>query len=178
MDVLEAIKTRRSVRRFKTTPVNADLILRIIDAARYSPSSRNRQPWEFVIIRTQDVKRKLSQIHEFSWPVREAPVSVLVLGNQKLSARRVPQDCSCAIQNMWLAAHSFGIGCCWVAVHSTEDYIIEEKVKEILPIPENYRVIAIIAMGYPDEKPDQKDLKSLEELIHWEEFQCTSSRKF
>lgn len=170
MDVIEAIKTRRSIRRFKKEPLDKNLILKVIDAARYAPSSRNSQPWEFIVVQRPETLARLSEIHRYAWLIKDAPAAIIVLANESLSPLRYPQDTSAAIQNMLLAAHSLGLGTCWVAVYSTKDRDLENKVREVIELPEDRRAMAIIAMGYPDYQPAEKKLRSLDEVVHWEKF--------
>mgnify|MGYP000256372196 CR=1 FL=1 len=170
MDLWEAIKGRRSIRRYRDEPVDRKLILSIINAARYAPSSRNMQPWEFLVVQDRETLRRLSEVHQWAWPLRNAPLAIICLANQELSPRRYLCDVSCAIENMLLAAYAAGLGACWIAVHSMEDNVVEDKVREILSIPKPYRIVAMISVGWPAEEPKPKSLRPLEEIVHWEKF--------
>jgi nitroreductase len=170
LNVIEAILSRRSIRKFQKRSVEERLILQILDAARHAPSSRNSQPWEFIVVRKHETLSMLSMIHQYAWLLKDAPIAIIVVANESLSPRRYIQDCSAAIQNLLLAAHGLGLGCCWVAVHSLKDTEVEEKVKGIVPMPEDRRVVAIIAIGYPDYTPSEKKMRNLDKIIHWENW--------
>ncbi|RLI30471.1 MAG: nitroreductase family protein [Candidatus Hecatellales archaeon] len=171
MDFWEVLKGRRSIRRYQDKPLDDQVILKILDAARYAPSARNSQPWKFIVIRNRETLRKLSEIHRWAWFLKDAAAGIVCLADPRLSPRRFPSDVSCAVENMLLAAHALGVGACWVAVYSVESVESEEKVKAIVGIPEPYRVIAIVSLGWPAETPPPKSLRPLEEVVYWEKFQ-------
>jgi nitroreductase len=124
MDVLEAIKGRRSVRSFKGEKnVPEETVEELIDAARWAPSAGNIQPWEFIIVRNPDIKEKLAEAASNQSFLEEAPVVIIVCADENRSSQGYGQrgktlyciqDTAAAIQNIHLAAHSLGLGTCWV----------------------------------------------------------------
>ena len=168
MDVIDAIKTRRSIRNFQKRTIGDFIVKQILDVSRHAPSAMNSQPWEFIIIRDHKTLNTLSSIHEHSWLLKNAPLAIMVVANETLSPKRYVQDCSVVTQNILLSAHALGLGCCWVAVNSAQDFKIEEKVKKIITMPEDRRVIAIVAIGYHDYIPSEKRLRELDDIVHYD----------
>lgn len=173
LDVFEAIKNRRSVRAFTDEPVSDTKIRKLIDAARRAPSAGNIQPWEFVIIRGQEVKRELCKVAGNQNFIEEAPVVIVVCANTLRSehgygSRGVTlyclQDTAAATQNMLLAAQAMGLATCWVGAFS------EEEVIKVLNIPKSIRPVAIIPVGHPARKPKIRLRRPLNEIIHHEIF--------
>lgn len=172
MDLIELIKSRRSIRKYKQKEIPNEEIMLLLDAARHAPSASNIQPWEFIVVRDKTTKEKLSEVNKYGGFIRDAPVAVVVIGDEKKSPGHWVEDCSLAVENMLLAARAIGIGGCWVAIFSLEKQNLEreKKVKEILGIPDNYRVLCIVALGYPDEEPKPRKLRELNEIVHFDKF--------
>jgi len=155
MELEEAIRNRRSIRAYKPKPVEEEKIERVLEAARWTPSAGNLQSVEYTVVKDSETRRKLSEASLGQDHVRDAPVDIVVCCNLPKISHYGPrgrelysiQESGACIQNIMLAAHSLGLGTCWVGAFS------EEKVKEILGIPENVRPVGIITLGYPDEKP-------------------------
>jgi len=163
MDLLEAIKLRRSVRRFKKREVPMDIILKLIDYARYAPSSKNRQPWYFIITRDKDKIVEVSRIKGEDW-IAKAPVLIIAISDPKVSPRYHMSDTAMAIHNMSLAALEFGLGTCWIGVYE------DESVKQLFGIPEEKVLVGALAVGYPDESPTMRPRKSLGETVFIEQY--------
>lgn len=170
MDLLKAIKTRRSIRRYKPTKVPDDLINSIIDAARHAPSANNTQPWEFVIVKNKRVKKQLAETHAWSHFVNDAPVCIVVLGNEKMSPSFFVVDASCATENLLLAVHGLGLGACWVAVYDQDNPNSERHVRNVLNLPPHLRVIAMVPIGYPDEKAEPRNFRELNKMVHFDKY--------
>ena len=134
MDVFEAIKGRRSIRRYTKDPVSLDLVEKILDAGRWAPSASDRQPWSFIIIKDKEVKRKVAEASTYGKFLADAPLGIVVVIDPQLSPRSGGvEDGVIATQNMLLAAHALGLGTCWIGSYNS---VYEEKVKTILSIPE------------------------------------------
>jgi len=206
-DLLKIIKTRRSIRRYKDKYVPDELLEKIIEAGRWSPSGDNGQPWRFIIVRDPETKKALGKIAaegsgrrftaeyftgrmqerfeglkdpdkkdrafrkltsgEVSSFLANAPVIIIVCA--KLDVWDVPYDSAMATQNMLLMARTLGLGSC-VVVAPVSDMRDDIKVMELLKIPHGYKVIAPLAIGYPDESPNPRPRLSLEEIIFYEKF--------
>ncbi len=172
MEVFEAVQKRRSIRAYEKTPVSKAILDKILEAARLAPSAGNVQPWHFIVVTDASKREKLAE-SMFVRFLREAPVVVVGCGDQKASPKWFMVDVAIAMQNMVLTATSEGLGTCWVGIFN------EDKVKELLKIPKKFRVVALLALGYPKEKFDiQGKLlhlirrrKPLEKIVSYEEFE-------
>jgi nitroreductase len=174
MDVLEAIKGRRSVRAFDgERNVSEETVETLIDAGRWAPSAGNIQPWEFVVVREPEIKKRLSDAAYNQSFIEEAPVVIVVCASENRSSERYGhrgktlyciQDTAAAIQNIHLTAFSLGLGTCWVGAFK------EEEASEILRIPRGIRPVALIPVGYPSEFPFSRKKRAFEEMVHYEFF--------
>ncbi len=173
MDVLEAIKGRRSIRMFKNDKVPTQLVETLVDAAQWAPSAGNIQPWEFMIIRKPKIKKELVHAASDQTFIAEAPVIIVVCANEKLATKRYGmrgktlyciQDTAAAVQNIHLTAYSLGLGTCWVGAFD------EEEVREILEIPQGIRPLAIVPVGYPAKSPSPRTRRPSSQLVHHEKF--------
>jgi nitroreductase len=152
MDTLEAIHTRRSVRKYLDTPVPEELVQKLLAAAMQSPSARNQQPWQFVVI---DDRATLAKIPEFmpnAAMVAHAPVAIAVCGDLELeqSPGYWVVDCAAATQNMILAAHSLGLGAVWCGVYPRQ--LRMKGLQDLLGLPEMVVPHSLVAIGYPAEE--------------------------
>jgi nitroreductase len=173
MELSEAIKGRRSIRAFKPQDVPEGAVEKLIDAARHAPSAGNIQPWEFVIVRSLEVKRNLARAALNQAFVKEAPVVIVVCANEMRSSMGYGyrgktlyciQDTAAATQNILLTAYSMGLGTCWIGAFN------ENEAKRALNTPEGIRPVAIIPTGYPDEAPSHRDTRPRSQIIHNENF--------
>jgi nitroreductase len=172
MDLMEAIKTRRSIRKFRETRVPESLLKEVLNAARLAPSADNAQPWKIIVVRDEQMKHKVTQACNGQKFLVQAPIVLVVCGIPEEAFQTVGGymsshviDASIALDHVTLAAHSLGLGTCWVA------WFKEEKVKDILGIPEDVRVVALTPLGYPDESPERPSRKNLEELIAYDKYE-------
>jgi len=145
MEVLEAIKTRRSIRKYKKAPVPEEELEKILDAGRWAPSANNSQPWQFIVLSDSEVRERVAKLLPRGKFLAQAPLGIAIVADPRVSPRPV-EDGSLATYSMLLAAHSLGLGGCWLAPS-----VNEEKVKEMLGIPKEERLISVISIGYPDE---------------------------
>jgi nitroreductase len=173
MDVFEAIRGRRSIRSFKKRGISDESVTNLIDAAMWAPSAGDIQPWEFVIVRKSETKRKLVEAALGQSFIEEAPVVIVVCANENRSSQRYGsrgktlyciQDTAAAIQNIHLTAYSLGLGTCWIGAFS------EEEAREILNVPQGIRPVAIIPVGHPAESPSPRSKRSMSQIVHQETF--------
>lgn len=173
MDVLEAIRGRRSIRAFQKRDIPSEIVDKIIDAARWAPSAGNIQPWEFIILRKPETKRMLAEAALGQTFIEEAPVVIVVCANENRSSQGYGvrgktlyclQDTAAAIQNIHLAAYALGLGTCWVGAFR------EEEARKILKIPGGIRPVAIIPVGYPAGKPMPRSRRPISQIVHYETF--------
>lgn len=166
MDLIELIKKRRSVREFSDKPISREDLAKIVDAARYAPTARNVQPWEFLIVVEKEVLKKIAAITEHGKFIANGAACILVFSQD---TKYFLEDCSAATQNLMLAAAAQGIGSCWVA-GDKKPYAGEFNL--LLGVPGALKLVSIIALGYPnnDRIPPEVKKRSLAELLHWEKF--------
>jgi len=173
MDVLEAIRGRRSIRAFKSDDVSPEIVEKLLDAASWAPSAGNIQPWEFIVVRKPEIKRALAEAALDQTFIEEAPVVIVVCANKNRSSQGYGirgktlyclQDTAASIQNILLTAYSLGLGTCWIGAFR------EEKAREILKIPQGIRLVAIIPVGYPAETPPPRNRRPISQIVHYETF--------
>ena len=165
-DALDLLKSRRSIRKYKNKPVEDDKIQKCLEAARWAPSASNRQPWEFLIVKDEDVRKKLSYIHQYAKFVAESPVVFIPLTNPEVHVKYHMSDTALATLHYMIEAHSLGLGTCWAGVIGVP---FEKDIKEMLNIPDHLNVLGLVATGYPDEEPT-RTRKELETLVHYEKY--------
>jgi nitroreductase len=157
MDTLEAIHTRRSIRKYEDKPVAEEAVEELLRAAMTAPSARNAQPWHFVIFDERELLQKVSKINANAYMAAEAPLAILVCGDLSLekSAGYWPQDCAAAVENMLLAAHAMGLGAVWTGIHPRPKR--EKGFRELLDLPENIMPHSMIVIGHPAEPSARQD---------------------
>lgn len=148
MEVFEAIRRRKSVRAYLPTPVPREKLEKILEAARLAPSAENIQPWYFVVVTDPERRRRIAESGRFAKFLVESPVVIVGCGDRRASPRWHLIDVAIAMQNMVLAATGEGLGTCWVGSFD------EGLVRGLLKIPKRFRIIALLAVGYPRGKPD------------------------
>ncbi len=184
MGVLEAIKTRRSIRKYKATPVDDKTIELVLDAARWAPSWANTQCWRFIVVRDSNLKAELAQAlrSKVSDPpnpatdaIRNAPVVIVACAELGKSGYRRGEpatdkgdwymfDVALAMQNLVLAAHSVGLGTVHVGLFDAK------HAASILNVPEGFCVVEMTPLGYPDEQPEVRPRKELSEVVSYDRY--------
>ncbi len=169
MEVSEAIKERRSVRSFREEQVPEEILAKVIEAGRLAPSANNRQPWHFIVVK-DSVKREVLSEGKYAKFLTKCPVVIVGCGDKVRSEKWYAVDLAISLENMVIEATSEGLGTCWIGSFSND------SVKNLLKIPENFDVVAMLALGYPKDTPVKDALlgrssrKRAEEIISWEEF--------
>ncbi len=169
MDLLELIKSRRSIRRFSPTPVAKEMVKALLECAMSAPSAHNRQPWHFVVIEQRDLLDRIPEIHPYAKMVTQATLAILVVGDPSLehAPGYFVLDCSAAVQNTLLAAHALGLGAVWVGVYPREERI--KAFGELFGIPAPLVPFALIPIGHPAEEQAPGNRYN-EERVHWNQF--------
>jgi nitroreductase len=150
MEAIKAIMTRRSIRTWTNEPVSGAERKTILEAAMNAPSAADARPWHFVTMDDPEVINRFTELGGTEM-LAESTFMVLVCGDEskEIYPGFWPQDCSCAAQNMQLAAHDIGLGCVWIAVYPIEERV--EVCRKILDIPGSITPFALLAMGVPNE---------------------------
>jgi nitroreductase len=202
MDVIEAIKTRRSIRKFRDDMVPDKLLRKIVDAARWAPSGGNVQPWIFIIIKDRELKEKIRlslrdralryiqsvegkrELEKYEPEVRfkwiegiksekyqehvcRAPVLIATFGDS--SSPYYIYDCCAATENLILAAHSLGLGTCWIDPGVTDE-LTESQIQSLLKVPEKFRIVSLVAIRFPAETPKPRPRKDLRNIAFLNEY--------
>jgi len=169
MDIYDVVKTRRSVRKYKATPVDQDKIDRILEAARLAPSAANFQPWHFILIRDEQTRRSLKGAYGRDW-FTAAPVIICACAEPgKGWVRRdgknyADVDVTIAFEHLVLAAAAEGLGTCWIGAFDPV------KLKRILGLPDAIEPLAMTPLGYPDESPRPTSRKPLSEILRFDRW--------
>ena len=166
MECLEVIKKRRSVRSYKNKPIAKDILEKLVDAARFAPTARNVQPWEFVVITDKAVLNKIAQLAENGRFVAGCAACIAIFCAE---TKYYLEDGCAATENMLIAATALGIASCWVA-GDKKPYCSD--ISNLLHVPSTFKLVSIISLGYPEsgEAFKIKDKRPLNELLHWEKF--------
>ena len=151
MDAMEAILSRRSIRRYTGEPVPEKLIKELLEAAMSAPSASNEQPWQFVIIDDRRILDEIPKFHPYAHMLKEASWAIAVCGdlNEEMMSGYWIQDCSAATQNILVAAHAKGLGVVWLGVYPREERV--KTVQKLLGLPEHVIPLCFISVGYPAE---------------------------
>jgi nitroreductase len=152
MELFEAIRTRRSIRRFSDKPITEDLLEQILSAAMMAPSAGNGQPWQFILVTERALLDKIAENHPNAGMSREATAGVVVCGDTSIEkyAGNWPADCAAATQNLLLAVHALGLGGVWTAVHPNEGRCA--AFRKLFGLPETVIPLAFVPIGYPAEQ--------------------------
>jgi nitroreductase len=168
MELMEAIHARRSIRSYLDRPVEDEKLLAVLEAGRLAPSAKNMQDWRFVVVRDQSVRQKLAIAARDQQFVSSAPVVIAACGTSDLvmtcGQPAYAIDVAIAVDHMTLAAASLGLGSCWIGA------FYEDQAREILGVPSEVRVVALMPLGYPAEEPSPRPRKSLDQVVAWEHW--------
>ena len=171
MELLDALSTRRSYRKFKQdSMVDEDSITDVLKAAMTGPSAGNTRPWEFIVIRDRNILSRIGEMRPYMKEMLEqVPVMIIVVFNEEREKypNRWIQDCSVVTQNILLAVHAKGFAGSWQEIYPEEKTM--KGMHEILSLPDNVIPFAMVPIGEPDEEKD--DRKTFEEeIIHFDEW--------
>jgi len=171
MSVLEVVKKRQSIRKYKEDPIPEDVLHRVMEAARLAPSGKNLQPWKFIIVKDQGLKEKLAEAAFGQYFMAKAPLIIVACGfpdecyaHMGRYMKSWPIDVTIALEHLILQAQEENLGTCWIGAFE------EKQVKPILNVPDEVRVLALTPLGYPDEEPVFRGRKSLEEIVSYDKF--------
>ena len=171
MSVLDIIRSRKSIRRYRKDPIPEDVFLRVLEAARLAPSGKNLQPWKFIVTREEGMKKSLAEASRGQLFMARAPVILAACGCPEMSypkqgnyMKSWPIDVTIALQHLMLQAEEEGLGTCWIGAFE------ETEVKALLDVPADWRVLALTPLGYPDQIPKDRGRRPLSEIVSYEKF--------
>ena len=162
MEVKTAIEERRSIRKYKTKPIPHDVLLRLLEAARRAPSGANRQPFHLIVVTDPEIKKGLVPLCKNQQFVDEASVFIAGIDDPQQKWNKV--DLSIALDHLSLAAVEYGLGTCWVGAFDPE------KLATYLGVPKDKVVTVCISVGYPDESPEARSRKPMNEIVFWNKY--------
>jgi len=170
MELIEALKARRSIRRYKPDKIPDDVLERVLEAARIAPSAGNAQPWKFLVVRDSRLKSELIEACRGQRFIAEADAIIVACGLPR-QARHIggrwssaQVDVACAFTQLLLQAWQEGLGTCWIGAYD------EAKVKRLLNIPDEVEVYALTPLGYPAEQPGPTPRKPLAEIVCYDKW--------
>ena len=163
MDAIQCMKTRRSIRAYQDLPVPKELIEDIVDCGRLAATAINIQPWQFIAVTDQGIRTQIAAITEYGKFIAQSPVCIAVFCED---GKYYLEDGSAATQNILNAARAHNLGSCWVA-GDKKDYAVD--INKLLGVPESYKLISLIAIGYPDEERNPQK-KPLSQVLHWNKY--------
>jgi nitroreductase len=160
LEGIKLLKSRRSIRELKDQEVEKDKLEKVVETARYAPTANNVQPWQFVVVTEDD---KIKRLEELTDQDKKFPAAIAVFSED---VKHHLEDGSNVTTYILLAAKELGLGTCWIGSYG-KPYTSE--VKDMLDVPQEYKLISIVTVGYPDENP-HPNKKELDEVIHWEKY--------
>ena len=166
---MDAVLSRRSIRKYNKKPVSDELIKKLLDAAMSAPSAGNEQPWHFIIITDPRILSKIPTFHNHAEMLKGASLAILVCSDMNLDKHKGMwvQDCSAATENMLIAVQAQGLGAVWLGIYPREERI--NGLRKLLSIPEHIIPFSLISIGYPAEtKP--KANRYNESRIHYNKW--------
>ena len=169
MDVMTAIKTRRSIRSYEDKPLEEEKLHLVLEAGRLAPSASNRQDRRFVVVRDPAIKEKLAVAANNQRFVGEAAEVIVACALETerfmpCGEKPYPVDLAIAVDHMTLKATEEGLGTCWIGAFQ------QDRLKEILGIPGKVRVVVLLPVGYPAQQPGQRSRKPFEEVFTFEKW--------
>ncbi len=169
MSLLKLIKSRKSIRKYKNSPIEDKDLEEILEAGRMAPSARNLQEYKIIVVKDSEVKKKIAEESKNQTFIAQAPVILVAvsLSPQKVMSCDVPTyavDLAILMDHICLMAFEKGIGSCWIGAFN------QDKIKKILDIPIEYKVGIIMPLGYPEDSSSKKVRKELSEIISYDKF--------
>lgn len=174
MNVVAMLMKRRSIRTYTGEPIPQKKLDQVIQSGLLSETSRNRKPWEFIVVQNPEVLEKLSQCRAMgSGMLKNAAAAIVVVGDEEKADTWI-EDCSIAMANMHLTADAIGLGSCWIQGRmrfAGDERSTESYVQEVLEIPGNFRLEAILSLGMIEKHPEGHELPDVKcEKVHYEKF--------
>jgi nitroreductase len=165
LEALKAIKERRSVRDFDEQGIPKGVIEDIIDCGRLATTANNIQPWEFIVILDKDRRKKIAEMAPNGGFIGHAPVCIAVFCRD---TKYYLEDGAAATENILIAARAYDLGTCWVA-GDKKPYA--SSMNNLLDVPSDFKLVSLIALGYPKKEIKPCEKRPLKNVLHWEKYQ-------
>lgn len=177
--MIKEIETRRSIRKYIDKPVENEKITELLESARLAPSGNNTQPWHYIVVKSDEMRHKVMEAsHNQKWMLT-APVFIVCVADARCrikedidiylddnspqdEIKRIIRDTSISAGYILLQANNLGLGTCWVAEFT------QEEIRPVLNIPSDKFVVGVLTVGYPNENPEFRPRKKLEDIAHYE----------
>lgn len=168
MKIIEEILERRSIREYSGKTIEPEKLTRILEAARLAPTARNQQDWKLILVKNPDIKEKLVDLaspqQQF---LKGAPILIAACAMNPAYVMRCGHpayliDLAIVLEHIALQAVREGLGTCWIGSFD------ELKAKKVLNMPENFRIVELMSLGYPDQIPPARPRKPIQDLINWD----------
>ena len=169
IDAIEAIITRRSIRKYEKKPVAVSVLQELIKIGMSAPSAGNEQPWHFIIINDHEILEEIPSFHPHSQMLKDASAAILVCLDKELEKHKDMgiQDCSAVTQNILIALNAKGLGGVWLGVHPRPERV--NGLRNLLDIPENIIPFSLISLGHPNEEKPPSDRYN-ESRVHYNKW--------
>jgi len=168
--VLALLKRRRSIRRYRPDPVPDEMVEQLLEAGRWAPSASNRQPWTFIVVRDETIRREVAQhaaYYFIRWAhAKEAPLLIVLCGDtrNRVYWQFLHEDMGLAGSQIMLQAQALGLGSCWIGG------LDRKAIAGILKVPDHLEIVGLLTVGFPAEEPDPPDRKPLAEIVHYDVY--------
>ena len=177
--MIKEIEMRRSIRKYIDKQVENEKVTELLESARLAPSGNNTQPWHYIVVKSEEMRRKVMEAsHNQKWML-EAPTFIVCVADVRCrikedidvylddnspqdEVKRIIRDTSISAGYMLLQATNLGLGVCWVAEFT------QEEIRPVLNIPHDKYVVGVITVGYPNETPKARPRKKIEDIVHYE----------
>jgi nitroreductase len=180
-EILEPILSRTSIRKYKNQNVTDDQVKILLESARFAPSGNNTQPWNFIIVRSEEMRQKLTVASKNQTWMKQAPVFIACVADicarfkdnvprfineesPELEVKQIIRDTAIAVEHLVLQAQAMGLSTCWIAEFT------QEEIRPVLDIPEDKYLVAIVTVGYADKKSVRVSRRRLEDMIYHEKW--------
>jgi nitroreductase len=166
METMQAILTRRSIRKFTGKEITEEQITKLLEAAMYAPSARNMQPWHFIVANKKEIIDKIPHIHPYADMCYDAACAILVCGDTNIEKTEgyISLNCGAATQNILLAAHDLNLGAVWLGVYPLNERM--NPISKLFNLPQNIIPVSLIVIGYPAETKETPE-RFIEDRIHY-----------
>ena len=157
MDAMDAISSRRSIRKYTKEAVPEDIINQLLEAAMSAPSAGNEKPWHFIVVNDRQILDEIPKYHPYADALKHAPLAIVVCGDLNLEILEGfwLQDCSAATENILIAAQAKGLGAVWLAIHPRQERVV--VIQKLLGLPSYIMPLCVVAIGYPAEKKSREN---------------------
>ncbi|HOP49741.1 MAG TPA: nitroreductase family protein [Ignavibacteriales bacterium] len=166
---MNAIFTRRSIRKYKEGKISQELMRKILYAGMCAPSAGNERPWHFIVIDNRDILNRIADFHPYAKMLTNAAAAIIVCGDLRLEKHKGfwVQDCSAATENILIEIEELGLGGVWVGVYPMQERV--EAIQKLFSLDDNIIPLSIVSIGYPDVKPEQID-RYTEDRVHFNKW--------